>query len=406
MSRERAAGTHHEGELPTMQPWTEMELVPAARFPDRLDALSREGRPAVVTGLLDGQPSSALLSREKVRELLGSAPMTMGRNYLDFRRHEILDFLSGRKRPLESEETTLAAYLDLAERAPEARRFYAEGPVPVSFLALMDLRSIGLTRLIGGYVERTEPRRRDTAYTQIFAGNAGNAADLHTDWDGHDVLLYQGFGHKHVTLFPPAAAPHFHSIGWFSTVRLSDMPQPARRDFVRYAGGVEHMLQPGEAVFMPAFCWHHLEYVDLAISIAIRFYGIQDADVLFPIDRMHKDLYLQNLMAASLDPAKAAAVRAAMLEIRAAFERSYPSARVKYRAMRALAREKCLALGLFDGAFARETWLEFEDLLDGIECTPYQELIGGSPLRRWWWHTRERARSLVRRSANRVANWA
>jgi hypothetical protein len=385
---------------------TEIELIPASAFPGRMEGLIRECRPAIVTGLFAGQPISLLSSMAEVRERLGSTPITMFQNFADSKRENILDFLSGKKRRAESRPSTIAAYLDLAANAPEGRWTITEGPAPAELLATVDMRALGVEKIAGGFPERGAARAREKAYAVLFLGNAGNAADLHTDWDGNDALLYQGFGRKRVTIFPAAAAPLLHPIASFGTLRLSGMPEKARRAFLRYAGGVEHLLMPGEALFMPALCWHNIEYVDLSMSISFRFNGILDPELLFPIAGLHADLYLQNLMAGSRDPAKTEGVRAAMRGLRAASERRYASARAKYRALRALAREKCIELGLIYRDYPRQTWLDFEDIVDGTECAAYHALPNGSRLARWLWHNRQRGRSVIRRMANRVARWA
>lgn len=383
-------------------------ILSAKRFAEMREELVMRGQAAVVTGLFDGQPVAALASLDKTRALIGAAPVLMSRNYADAKLDHIVKFTQGRKpkAAIPREPTSLGAYLDLALREPGTRWIVAEQPVPDAVLAMADLRSLGIGRIAGGYADCSAAHARDQAQALLFVANAGNASDVHCDWDSRDVLLYQGFGRKRVTVFPAAAAPLLYPYNVYGTLKLSAMPEPVRRALLLRAGGVEHILEPGETMFMPAFVWHHIEYLDLALSVSFRFAGIEDEDALFLVHHLHRDHYVQNLLAASRDPQKAAACRTAILDIREAFEEPYASARAKYRVLRARVRARCEALGLIYQRYPRQSWIEFDELIDGMQCSSYHTLPAGSPLKRWFWHSRERVRSLTRRLANRVAYWA
>src|SRR5258708_35700848 len=103
----------------------------------------------------------------------------------------------------------------------------------------------------------------------MFMANRGNASDLHTDWDGRDVLLYQLFGRKRVVLFPPDAAPKLHPIDIFSTLPLSEMDDLERRPLITHAGGVEHLLMPGHAICMTRVWWPSVH--DRVPSTSVHF---------------------------------------------------------------------------------------------------------------------------------------
>ena len=386
----------------------DIERMTLERFASMREQLVEENRCAVVDGLFAGQPIAAIATLEKARALMGSSPVVMSRNYMDSKRHSVESFLKGRKPETATErrETSFAAYLDMAAREPGTRWIIGEQPVPPHVIAMADLRALGIESIESGYAERNQPRQPGTAHALMFVANGTNASDLHTDWDGQDVLLYQGFGRKRVVVFPVRSGPLLHPIDIYGTLQIDGMSDEARREFLRFAGGVEHVLEPGEALFMPAFVWHHVGYLDLAMSLSIRLGGITNKNALFLIDNMHRDLYVQNLMAASRHPDMAESCRAAIGALREAYDRPYPSARAKYRAMRSLAKERCLALGILDPADTAETWVEFEDLLEGAQVTAYHFLTKGSRLERFIWHNRERARSLLRRLANRVAHSA
>ena len=380
----------------------------ARGFAEMRDELVARGECAVVTGLFEGQAIGDLADLAKTRALIGAAPVLMSRNYADAKLDQIVKFSQGRKpkAAIPRQATSLGAYLDLALGEPDTRWIVAEQPAPEALLAGADLSILGIEKITAGYADCDAVRAPEHAQALLFAANAGNGSDVHCDWDGRDVLLYQGFGRKRVTVFPAAAAPLLYPFDVYGTLKLSAMPEQYRSSFLERAGGVEHVLEPGETLFMPAFVWHHIEYLDLALSVSFRFGGLENADARFLLHNLHRDQYVQNILAASRDPRKAGACRLAMREIRLACERPYASARAKYRALRVLVAERCKSLGLLYESHPRQSWIEFDELIDGMQCTSYHALPTGSPLKRWLWRNRERGRSLVRRLAHRVAYWA
>ncbi len=372
-------------------------------------ATTYQGRqqPVVITDLFDGQPIRALDSLAAIRTLLGDEPVRMRPNYIETSRRSLLDFLRGRPVNIagESREGTMNDFLELAAREPAKNWIVTESPTSPAILKDLDLSIIGVNDTVSGYGNPGQVPPT-TANAMTFLANAGNASDLHTDWDGRDVLLYQAVGRKRVTLFPPGAAPRLLPIEIFSTVQLNGMPEAQRAAFVQSLGGYDFVLELGETVFMPAFFWHHLEYIDQGMSFNFRFGGSSDAQVMHLLTHYHRDMYTQNLWAAFVREPDVPEHRAVMARLSAAYDADYANPRAKYRALSARAADEYRTLfGARDEA-APHTWIHCGELFDGLlHFTYLRPNPSWSKFKQWSWIQSERCRALIRRLAYRVAYW-
>jgi hypothetical protein len=108
------------------------------------------------------------------------------------------------------------------------------------------------------------------AAAHLWLGAAETVTPLHYDWANN--LFAQVRGRKRVTLFSPAqasrlypfpaSAPHPH-------LSRVDIEAADRARFPRFRKAVsrECVLDPGDLLFVPAFWWHHVRSLDVAISV-------------------------------------------------------------------------------------------------------------------------------------------
>ncbi len=385
-----------------------LERMTFGALAERLSELGGWCRPAVVTDMARGLKLGQIQDLHRARELLGGVKVTVCGNYIQSHLERVRRYQRGVPMPkgFGYAPSTFAQYLDSVPVG--SRRAICEEPTPAALLEGLDFGPVGVDTVISGCGDFTplNPAPPTTVLSMFFVASGGNSSDLHADGDGRDVLLHQGFGRKRVVLFPPEAAPLLHPVANFSTIPLARMGDAERAAFVAYAGGTEHVLSPGETLFMPAFVWHHFDYLDTSMSVSFRFGGISSPDAREMLRAVHLDHYTMNILAGTRNPNRAERCREAARRLCEAAHRRYPSTREKYRAMRALAAD-CHRSTLLPGD--RDYLLgiiEAEDFLDGALSGCYSHPPEGSALRCRLWRLKEGLRDRLRRWGRRLAYWA
>jgi tRNA wybutosine-synthesizing protein 5 len=99
-------------------------------------------------------------------------------------------------------------------------------------------------------------------------------------YDTHDNVLVQVVGRKRVALFPPAADPYMYAQG--SSSRVEDIAYPPRApdDYAKFPlfydkareSRVDFQLNAGDALFIPAFWYHHVYAEDSEPSVAVNVF--------------------------------------------------------------------------------------------------------------------------------------
>ena len=254
---------------------TSLPRIPAPS----LDEFARDWllpqRPTVLTGLFDGQPLARFRDRPQVEAELGNMLIAVGEEYTR-------NLLAHDFEPVHNVPRVLSIrnYLQHADRDPTTRLLCSEVHAPAELRALYQVPE---------YVEfQGLP---DDARSMVFVGNQGNFAHLHFDGDYRHVLLYQVFGRKRVIVAPPDSGNKLMPIGNFGQFAFENLGQAETEDFLRFVGGSQCVIEPGEAVFIPAAWWHFIEYVDTAMSVNVRF-G-RNRYTQFLGDRCHPNCYLQ-----------------------------------------------------------------------------------------------------------------
>jgi hypothetical protein len=103
--------------------------------------------------------------------------------------------------------------------------------------------------------------------TNLWFGSAGTRSGLHND--GGDNLIVQVVGRKRVLLVAPEEARNVYPMRMDFTKSAVDPEHPDLSSFPRFekATVLETTLEPGDALFLPRFWWHHLTSLERAISI-------------------------------------------------------------------------------------------------------------------------------------------
>ena len=317
---------------------------------DRISMPSREvffdeyvfsHRPVVITDLFDGQEIASITTMKDATLAWGAAQIAVQEEY---------SRAEGKAQPPQAGFMSLREYVDFTRANPSSRLCCTEYDTPARILASFRLPAaalgppqpdeqevFGLPKKYGDF---------DLA-TNTFVANPGNVAHLHFDGDQREVLLHQVYGRKRVILFPPSAAIHLRTLDGPATrpslagLYLEDMSLEQKLVEVERANGYHTVLEPGETIYIPMLMWHHLEYLDDAMSCSIRF-GRTRIGRFLSLDHFHRDPYIQNVATSLAGPEDAVdGFDTALDEIKDAYQRPTSDVTQKVREIRTLFRALC-----------------------------------------------------------------
>ncbi len=207
-------------------------------------------RPVILTNLYQGQPLRELIDPAVALHKLADLQLVVREEYTT-------TFFQGKGYGTSSSEAwSLAQYVAFARENPTTRKLVVEYPPPAALKELFQPAPIC---------------RPPLAKTLTFLANPGNYAHLHFDWEVTHNILYQVFGSKRAIIVPARQAAKLNSIMTVGTCLLENMKGEEKLQFLRYLGAYDCVIGPGDALYMPMMDWHHLEYVDLSLSVATRF---------------------------------------------------------------------------------------------------------------------------------------
>ena len=300
-------------------------------------------QPVVITDLFAGQELAGIDTLEAAVAAWGTTALQLQEEYAS---------AEGRDRPAEPVSMSLGEYADFTRSNRSTRLCCTEYETPARVLATYRLPAICTATAGPGPEIFDLPRKYgdfDLA-TNIFVANGGNVAHLHFDGDQRQVLLHQVYGSKRVILFQPAAAIHLRTLdGPFTRpslagLNLEDMSVDEKLALVDAADGYHTVLQPGETLYIPMLMWHHLEYLDDAMSLGLRF-GRNRYGRFLSLDNFHRDPYIQNVASTLVGPDDVLAGFAPVVEdIKAAYVKPVADVRQKVTQMRSLFRALCAQL--------------------------------------------------------------
>jgi len=114
-------------------------------------------------------------------------------------------------------------------------------------------------------------------YPMLFVGGATSITHMHFDIDLSNILHTQFAGRKRVLLFPFAEQHKLYrkpyevlSLADFSNYYKDGNLNYQQFPALKLAKGYEVILDHGDTLFMPAGCWHHMEYLDSGFAMSLR----------------------------------------------------------------------------------------------------------------------------------------
>ena len=280
--------------------------------------------PVVLRDIGDGHPVRALGDLEQALRAIADAPLTVRGEYTSGLLRRLAQ---GPTAEPGSRAFSFGAYWQHVREEPRSPLMCIEEGVPSQLSHLLPQPPICCLR-----DGSPDPAIRKN----LFVGNAGNYASLHFDGDCRHVLLYQVFGRKRVVLVPAVRWRALRPIVNFATLRLQALAEPQKRQVLDSLGAWETVIEPGDAIVMPALMFHYVEYIDDGMSLNFRF-GRHGSHARVS-EQLHVDAHTNLLAAASLDEhdAEGGAWLRRVLE---AHDEPAPTPWMKYLEMRRLVAE-------------------------------------------------------------------
>lgn len=317
--------------------------IPRISMPSPADFFAEyvfKRRPVVITDLFEGQEISTITTLDDAT-----------RAWRDVKLHVQEEYTSAEgTTSSEPAVMSLGEYVDFTRANPSTRLCCTEYDTPARVLASFELPSVCR---VAGPEEDGEVLGLPKKYgdfdlaTALFVANQGNVGHLHFDGDQREVLLHQVYGRKRVILFQPEAAVHLQTLDGpytrpsLSGLYLENMSLEEKLSHVERADGYHTVLAPGETIYIPMLMWHHLEYVDDAMSFNVRF-GRTRCGRFLSLDNFHRDPYIQNVAAKLVGPEEVLSGFAPLVgEVAAAYTKPASDVREKVRDMRVLFRRLC-----------------------------------------------------------------
>lgn len=141
------------------------------------------------------------------------------------------------------------------------------------------------TCLPGMRAENDVPLGSRDALMSIWIGNASRIA---AHYDLPDNLACNACGHRRFTVFPPEQLQNLY-IGPLDftpagqAISLVDFNAPDMARFPKFAEALRHAqvadLNPGDALFLPAMWWHHVQAID-RFNVLINYWWRQSPDYM------------------------------------------------------------------------------------------------------------------------------
>jgi hypothetical protein len=266
-------------------------------------ALAVEQRPAIFTGVFDGQPLCHIASIADM-----PAPWAQMR----VRPREPAERINHPGKNFA--ETTLARFL--TERSP--------GLVHDKILLPPVDSPIVPPRPLADW---DAPK----AHVIFYMGNPGAFTHLHFDANCLQNFHYQLIGRKRFLLFPEHRSKYLAPQQQSSRIFLERISSAERTHFADYAGGYDCMLEPGDGLYIPPLMWHYVDYAEPALSLSFRFgRSRHNHELLSAFGGGHFTVEFQHMAAGLLDDDKVApGYREAYQEILGAVGARYEFSRVQ-----------------------------------------------------------------------------
>ena len=108
----------------------------------------------------------------------------------------------------------------------------------------------------------------ELCWPHFWAGGAGVSTPLH--WDNLQNLYGQVIGRKRFLLAAPEDLDKLYpypASARFAHISYANPDDPAQWPRIQDVSWLECIVEPGDLLFIPAFWWHHVRSLDVAVSV-------------------------------------------------------------------------------------------------------------------------------------------
>ena len=140
------------------------------------------------------------------------------------------------------------------------------------------LQAISIRDALDGFEQQNPQPLLDSAIAPTLW--MGNRATVAPHYDIHDNIAAVVAGRRRFTLFPPEQTANLYPGPVLSTpagvpVSMVDISQPDLQQFPNYpqaeAAGLQAILEPGDAIYIPALWWHGVESLE-AVNLLVNYW--------------------------------------------------------------------------------------------------------------------------------------
>jgi Cupin-like domain len=239
-----------------------MQLKPVATY-DVLDPETfkknfyEPGIPVVIKNFSKDWPAYTKWSWEYFRQLVGNKKVPLYNNVK-----------SDAYTPINKADDykTFGEYIDMISKGPAAWRIFLFNIFDHAPQLTKDFT--WPENYMKGYVKK---------YPMLFTGGEGSITHMHFDIDMSHILHTQFGGRKRVLMFPYTEQHKLYRKPWevLSLADFSNYYVEGKVDYekfpaLKFAEGVDLILEPGDTLFMPAGYWHHMEYLESGFAMSLR----------------------------------------------------------------------------------------------------------------------------------------
>lgn len=216
------------------------------------------GKPVVIRDLAKQWPAYTKWNWQYFKEIVGDKQVALYNNVK-----------SDAYTPINKADDykTFGEYVEMIQKGPAAWRIFLFNIFDHAPQLIQDFT--WPEHLMTGFVKK---------YPMLFTGGATSITHMHFDIDLSHIIHTQFAGRKRVLLFEYNEKNKLYRKP-FEVLSLADFSNYAdgkgKPDYdkfpaLKYAEGLDVVLNPGDTLFMPAGYWHHMEYIDSGFAMSLR----------------------------------------------------------------------------------------------------------------------------------------